>query len=171
MKPTLVIAMLFTSIFALAGCAQEHRRAPAGPATSARAGTRAPDWAAPTLTGRELRFASLGGRPVYLNFFASWCHGCNEEADSIDATARRFAKRGLRVVGIDVGENVKMAAAFRDWHHLRYPIVVDSGRIREAYHVGALPVQVFIDRNGMVVNIVRGQLSADAMRANVQNVL
>jgi thiol-disulfide isomerase/thioredoxin len=113
----------------------------------------------------------LRGKAIYLNFFATWCPPCNEEAPQIDALARSYAARGLQVVGVDVLENARKATAFRVQHHLSYPVVVDSGTLRGQYEINGLPVHVFIDRGGIVRKIVVGELSPAAMRADVESVL
>lgn len=140
-------------------------------AQPAQTGRPAPGWTEPSLPGPMLSLASLRGKAVYLNFFASWCPPCNAEAPSIDALARAYARRGLEVVGVDVLENARKAAAFRSEHHLEYPVVVDSGTLRDQYDVNGLPVHVFIDRRGIVQKIVVGELSPEAMRANVERIL
>jgi thiol-disulfide isomerase/thioredoxin len=118
-----------------------------------------------------LSLASLRGKPVYLNFFATWCPPCVQEAPSIDALSRDFASAGLRVVGIDVLENARKAALFRTQHHLSYPVVVDTGTLRSQYEINGLPVHVFIDRGGVVRKIVVGELSPAAMRENVERIV
>ena len=139
--------------------------------TKARVGQAAPSWSQATLRGPSLSLASLRGKPVYLNFFASWCHGCNEEAPAIEATHKKFATQGLRVVGVDVAENARMAEVFRSAHHLSYPIVIDDGTLQHQYDVGALPVQVFIDRKGIVHQVIRGQVSQSTMVSSVKPIL
>jgi cytochrome c biogenesis protein CcmG/thiol:disulfide interchange protein DsbE len=138
---------------------------------TARVGRPAPVWSEPSLPGPTLSMASLRGKAVYLNFFATWCPPCNQEAPAIDALARAYAGRGLAVVGIDVLENERKAASFRSGHHLSYPVVVDSGTLRNQYSVNGLPVHVFIDRSGVVQKIVIGELSPAAMRADVERVV
>ena len=114
---------------------------------------------------------SLRGKVVYLNFFATWCPPCNEEAPDIVALQREFGARGLQVVGIDVLENARKAADFQHEHRLDYPVVVDDGTLRDQYSVNGLPVHVFVDRRGAVRKIVVGELSAQQMRANVVSLL
>ena len=58
--------------------------------------------------------------------------------------------------------------SFRSGHNLVYPVVVDSGTLRNQYNVNGLPVHVFIDRSGIVRKIVVGELSPEAMRANIE---
>jgi cytochrome c biogenesis protein CcmG/thiol:disulfide interchange protein DsbE len=137
----------------------------------ARVGQPAPAWSEPTSQGTNLALASLRGKVVYLNFFASWCPPCNEEAPAIDALQRQLGSQGLQVVGVDVLENARKAAQFRAEHRLSYPAVVDDGALRDQYSINGLPVHVFIDRAGIVRNVVVGELSADDMRANVLRLL
>jgi thiol-disulfide isomerase/thioredoxin len=106
-----------------------------------------------------------------LNFFATWCPPCNDEAPTLDALQRQYASRGFVVVGVDVLENARKAEQFRLQHHLSYPAVVDDGTLRNQYNVNGLPVHVFIDRGGVVQNVVVGELSAADMRADVLKLL
>lgn len=140
-------------------------------ARTAHVGQAAPAWSEPSLPSGTLTLASLRGKAIYLNFFATWCPPCNEEAPQIDALARSYATRGLQVVGVDVLENARKATAFRTEHHLSYPVVVDSGTLRDQYEINGLPVHVFIDRGGIVRKVVVGELSPASMRADVESVL
>jgi cytochrome c biogenesis protein CcmG, thiol:disulfide interchange protein DsbE len=137
----------------------------------ARVGQPAPAWSEPTSQGTSLALASLHGKVVYLNFFASWCPPCNEEAPAIDALQRQYGSQGLQIVGVDVLENARKAAQFRTEHRLSYPAVVDDGTLRDQYAINGLPVHVFIDRSGIVRNVVVGELSPQDMRTNVLRLL
>jgi cytochrome c biogenesis protein CcmG, thiol:disulfide interchange protein DsbE len=157
--------------FTLAACARAGGDASSVTPSHAHVGQPAPGWNEPSLPGSRLALSSLRGKTVYLNFFATWCPPCNDEAPAIDALQRAYGARGLQVVGVDVLENSAKAAAFRNSHHLNYPIVIDGGGLRDQYNVNGLPVHVFIDRNGIVRKIVVGTLSAAEMRANVEQIL
>jgi peroxiredoxin len=137
----------------------------------AQIGKPAPAFREPVEPGGMLSSASLRGKVVYLNFFATWCPPCNDEAASIDALQRRYGAMGLQVVGVDVLENAAKAAQFRSEHHLSYPAVVDDGTLRDRYNVNGLPVHVFIDRAGVIRRIVVGQMEPDEMRSQVLTLL
>jgi cytochrome c biogenesis protein CcmG, thiol:disulfide interchange protein DsbE len=137
----------------------------------ARVGQAAPAWSEPEVPRGTLSLASLRGKVVYLNFFATWCPPCNEEAPSIDLLQRRYGSVGLQVVGVDVLENAHKAEIFRSQHHLSYPAVVDDGTLRDQYGVNGLPVHVFIDRRGVVRRIVIGEMSSGEMREAVVKLL
>jgi thiol-disulfide isomerase/thioredoxin len=157
--------------FALAACAHGGSEATSATPSHAHVGQPAPSWSEPSLPGSRLAMSSLRGKAVYLNFFATWCPPCNEEAPAIDALQKTYGARGLQVVGVDVLESSAKAAAFRASHHLDYPVVVDGGVLRDQYNVNGLPVHVFIDRNGIVRKIVVGTLSAAEMRVNVEQII
>ncbi len=163
-------ALASLALCALAACGHGSG-SPGAASQTARIGQPAPSWSEPSLPGPQLTLASLHGKAVYLNFFATWCPPCNQEAPAIDALQRRYGDRGLQVVGVDVLENAAKAGQFRAQHHLSYPVVVDAGTLRDQYNVNGLPVHVFIDRTGVVRKIVVGELSPADMRRNVESLL
>jgi cytochrome c biogenesis protein CcmG/thiol:disulfide interchange protein DsbE len=160
-RPVAVVMLL-----ALTNCAASTQAA--GPPSKGRP---APQWTEPTSTGGQLSSESLRGKPVYLNFFATWCPPCNEEAPSVNALQKKYAAKGLVVVGVDVQENAAKAEAFRKEHNLSYATVVDSGTLRDAYNVNGLPVHVFIDRTGVVQNITIGEMSPGQIENQIQHVV
>lgn len=159
------------STLLLAACAGGGGHSAQGGDGVAHVGNPAPTWSESTSRGSRFDAASLHGKVAYLNFFATWCPPCNEEAPTIDALQRQYGARGLQVVGIDVLENARKAGDFQRQHGLSYPVVVDDGTLRGEYAVNGLPVHVFIDRQGIVRSIVVGEISARDMRANVLRLL
>jgi cytochrome c biogenesis protein CcmG/thiol:disulfide interchange protein DsbE len=167
-----VVAAAALAALILAGCGRGGNAAsPSDASGPARVGRAAPSWSEPSLPGPTLALASLHGKAIYLNFFATWCPPCNAEAPALDALQRQYGVRGLQVVGVDVLENARKASLFRDEHHLSYPVVIDAGTLRDQYDVNGLPVHVFIDRGGVVRKIVVGELSPPDMRLNVERIL
>jgi len=139
--------------------------------STARVGQLAPNWTEPTASGDKLALSSLRGQPVYLNFFATWCPPCNEEAPYINELQKRYASRGLRVVGVDELESAKKAQQFVKKYGLVYPAVVDDGTLQGQYSVNGLPVHVFIGRDGIVKKIVVGEMDRSDILAAVQTIL
>ncbi|MGC8485853.1 MAG: TlpA family protein disulfide reductase [Candidatus Baltobacteraceae bacterium] len=160
--------MLAAAFALLAGCA--HSATSTAPA-HASVGAMEPSWNERTDTGSMLSSSSLLGKPVYVNFFASWCPPCNDEASDIEALSKRYASRGLQVVGVDVMENADKAALFGREHHLTYPLVVDDGTLRNAYQLDGLPVHVFIGADGVVHAIRIGELTKAEMMRNIRAIL
>lgn len=142
-----------------------------GASSVARIGQPAPQWTQKTASGNSLSLASLRGKPVYLNFFATWCPPCNEEAPDINALQKRYASRGLQTVGVDELENAKKAREFVKKYGLVYPAIVDDGTLQTQYSVNGLPVHVFINRRGTIQKIVVGEMSKAEIAAAINTIL
>jgi thiol-disulfide isomerase/thioredoxin len=103
------------------------------------------------------------GRPVWLNFFASWCPPCNDEAADIVAIAAKYGD-ALAVIGIDVRESADKARGFRVKHNIPYPIALDeTGSVFRALGLKQYPTHVFVDAIGMISCISVGDLTAEQM--------
>lgn len=138
---------------------------------SAAVGRLAPSWSEPTSSGAKISMDSLRGKPVYLNFFATWCPPCNEEAPDINALQKKYAKQGLQVVGVDELENAKKAESFVRKYALVYPAVVDDGTVGDPYAVNGLPVHVFITRSGVIKKIFTGEMSKAQIESDIRSIL
>ena len=123
-----------------------------GTTASVQVGKAAPDFALRLLTGQSLRLADLKGKPVLLNFWASSCPHCQQEAPVMVRMFERYRDKGLEVVSINViWDKADDARRFVETYHLPYPVGLDaSGAIGGAYGVDATPATFFIDRNGVV---------------------
>jgi cytochrome c biogenesis protein CcmG, thiol:disulfide interchange protein DsbE len=125
-------------------------------------GEPAPDFSAATLQGSRLSLSSLRGRPVLINFFASWCTVCEAELPGIEQAYQEHQASGFSVVGVNTLETGDGLAFYRQLH-LTFPAVYDPGnpgRIGSAYGVTqGLPASVFVDRAGKVQLIQYGPVS------------
>ncbi len=140
-----------------------------GPASAApHSGDAAPPFSIPRTSGGNLTLASLHGKPVYLNFFASWCAPCNAEAPGVADLAKKYAARGLKVVGVNEQEDKGKAAAFARQYKWPFAVAVDDGAMGKDYGVIALPVHIFIDKNGKISTYRLGEMEpseiADAIK-------
>jgi cytochrome c biogenesis protein CcmG, thiol:disulfide interchange protein DsbE len=139
---------------------------------TAHVGQAAPDWTDPLVSGNgSLAMAQLRGKPVFMDFFATWCPPCNAEAPMVNAAYKQYAQQGLQVIGVDVQENAQKAKQFVDQHQLTYPAVVDSGTLSDQYRINGMPVGVFIDKTGVVRKIEVGQLSPEQLNADIKSIL
>jgi len=99
-----------------------------------------------------LDLASLRGRPVVLNFWASWCVPCKGEAPMLESAWRQYRKQGLVFLGVDYHDVTGDARTFLAHHGVTYPTVQDgSGKIADSYGVSAVPETYFINRKGRLV--------------------
>jgi thiol-disulfide isomerase/thioredoxin len=118
-----------------------------------------------------LQLASLRGKVVVLNFWASWCYPCKQEAPTLAAAAKRYAGRVV-VLGVDVNDFTGDARKFAHRYGLDYPIVHDNHNVTSpTYGLTGLPETFFIDRTGKVVVHVAGQVNATEVQDGVQQAL
>jgi len=130
----------------------------------------APEFSLARLNGEgQLRLASLRGKAVVLNFWASWCVPCKQEAPLLEAAAKRFRSMGLVVVGIDSQDFRSDARRFIKRYGLTYPIVRDGGSSTPThYDVTGFPETWFVDRSGHVVGEhVQGPLTREGLLRNI----
>ena len=125
-------------------------------------GRPAPDFSATTLQGSTLTLSSLRGKPVLINFFASWCTVCEVELPGIEQAYKQHQADGFTVVGVNTLESGDGLAFYRRMN-LTFPAVYDPGnpgRIGAAYGVTqGLPASVFVDRTGNVQLIQYGPVT------------
>jgi cytochrome c biogenesis protein CcmG/thiol:disulfide interchange protein DsbE len=130
----------------------------------------APDFSLRRLNGDgQLRLRSLRGRAVVLNFWASWCVPCKQEAPLLETAAKRYRSAGLVVVGVDAQDFRSDARHFVQHYGLTYPIVHDDGTSTSThYDVTGFPETWFIDRSGHVVGEhVKGPLTRDRLAGDI----
>ena len=135
-------------------------------------GRDAADFALTTLEGDTLTMAHLRGEVVILNFWASWCVPCREEAPLLEQTRRTYEARGLRVVGVLYQDAREDAAAFAARYDLGYPSVVDpDGRTAIDYGVVGIPTSFLIDRDGVIRELQVGPYTDAAIEALMEKYL
>jgi cytochrome c biogenesis protein CcmG/thiol:disulfide interchange protein DsbE len=131
------------------------------PPLGARVGQPAPDFALADLDGNPLQLGDLRGRPVIINFWASWCGPCIEEFPLLQAAASRHRADDLAVVGIVYRDNSEAARAFLARLGATWPAAMDPGeQVAESFGIYGPPETFFIDRDGVVRGRQIGQLTA-----------
>jgi len=127
-------------------------------------GGRAPDFTAPLLAGGgSLELSDLRGKPVMLNFWASWCVPCKDEAPLLRQAFRAYGDR-IAFVGVDVKDSRSDAIAFARRTGLSYPHVRDEGgTIYSDYGLTGQPETFFIDGDGTIVEHVNGPVDEGAL--------
>ena len=136
------------------------------------AGDSAPSFALPGARGGTVASTSYRGKPVYLNFFASWCAPCNDEAGGVSTLYAKYHRRGLAVVGIDELEDKGKALGFAQDHRWPFAIALDNdGGFLKAYEALGLPVHVFIDKHGKISTFRLGEMQPDEIRLAIEKIL
>lgn len=121
------------------------------------AGRRAPDFVLPILSGGpaglggRLALHELRGRPVVLNFWASWCAPCRAETPLLVRLNKVYGPRGLVIVGIDTEDEIADARMFVGQYHVDYTVVASPDeKLMASYAIPGLPTTVFIGPDGVI---------------------
>ncbi len=116
-----------------------------GPAESGKA----PDFTLTTFEGRTVTLSKLRGQVVVINFWASWCVPCREEAPYLETTWRKYRDRGVVFIGVDYVDTEKAALAFLKEFNIDYLNGPDIGtRISSTYRIKGVPETYFVAKNG-----------------------
>lgn len=120
----------------------------------ATVGHEAPAFELPTLSGETLSSSDLKGHPVVVNFWASWCLPCREEAPLLERTWRQYRDDGVIILGINIKDAESDAKAFVEEFDITYPVVRDVDQeVTRAFGVRGLPETFFIDHEWRFVAI------------------
>jgi cytochrome c biogenesis protein CcmG/thiol:disulfide interchange protein DsbE len=117
------------------------------------------DFIVKDMNGATVRLADFRGRPVILNFWATWCGPCRIEIPDFIALADQYKDRHLVVLGVSVDDQPEALRQFATEHRMNYPIIVGLGEdhLQEAYDaVMAIPVTWFIRADGTVQAVQKG---------------
>lgn len=135
--------------------------------------TPAPDFQLDDLQGSgQISLADLRGDVAVINFWASWCGPCREEAPALEHTWRTYRVRGVRFLGVDEIDNAAAARTFVRQLGLTYPSVFDpAGRLAAPYRLYGLPTTVIVDPGGQIVYRFTGFLTEPALSAALDDVL
>ena len=133
------------------------------------AGHPAPNFALKTLTGETIRLSDFAGKPVLVNFWATWCGPCQSEFPDFQQASVDNADK-LVIIGIN-----NTATDQREWVDdfvakmgATFPIVLDEdGKISAAYQIRGLPTSIFIDRDGIVNEVFTGPINKAYIEAKL----
>jgi cytochrome c biogenesis protein CcmG, thiol:disulfide interchange protein DsbE len=100
----------------------------------------------------KLALASLRGKPVVINFWASWCEPCKGEAKMLEQAFNQYRSQGVVFLGVDYHDVASDARTFLTHHGITYPTVQDgSGMVGDKYGLTGVPETYFVDRSGKLV--------------------
>ncbi|WP_184134712.1 TlpA family protein disulfide reductase [Deinococcus humi] len=135
-------------------------------------GKPAPDFTLTSLDEVSISLASLKGRPVVLNFWASWCGPCREEAPLFRELGAQQTADGAAILGILFQETKEQNARdFIKEFALAYPTLRDPGiNTGVDYGVSGIPETVFIDKEGIVQFMDRGGLTRERLNAGLEKI-
>ena len=147
----------------------------AGKVPAPQQGFLAPDFELKTTTGETIKLSDLRGQAVLVNLWATWCPPCRAEMKSIEKVYNEYKDQGLVVLAVDMTyqDVPTKIAPFVAEQGLTFPILLDeTGAVGKSYQLRSLPSSYFINRDGVVHEVVIGGPMAEALlRTRVEEIL
>ncbi len=159
---SLVRVLLTTVLLLIQGCSEEEPLAIEA----------APDFKVELFNGGDFSLAAQRGKPVIINFFASWCLSCGEETPIIEKLAREYGPDRVAFLGIAVDDTEKKAKQFMQKIGLTIPAGLDrTGAIKDAFGLYGMPTTFFIDKQGMVSYFHPGVVTEQLLKHELDKIL
>ncbi|WP_270182497.1 redoxin domain-containing protein [Alkalihalobacillus sp. CinArs1] len=146
----------------------------AEPSVGTEINDRAPDFTLTTLEDEEkVSLSDFEGKPVFLNFWATWCPPCEEEMPDIQAFADQYGEE-VEVISVNFTKfepKKDEIPIFVEENNLRFPVLMDNeGKVGEdLYKVISMPTSYMIDREGVIVEKRVGPLTLEEMEEWLQS--
>ena len=164
--PVLAVAVLFTAAGAWFG-ARQFRSSPAAAGAIEQFYSRT----MPDASGKATAMTQWKGRPLVLNFWATWCAPCVEEMPELTALQRDLQPKNMQILGIGI-DNPASISAFADKYKIAYPLYVAGMEGSElsrqlGNQAGGLPFTVLVDASGKVKKTYLGRLKMEELRRDI----
>lgn len=144
------------------------KKAQGGPLQSGMA----PDFSLTGFDGREVTLSELRGQVVVVNFWASWCQPCRQEAAYLENTWRKYRDQGVVFIGVDYVDTEKEALAYIEEFDITYLNGPDlQTRISQAYNIQGVPETFFIAKNGELRGMHIGPLVPPQLDDKIEELL
>lgn len=132
----------------------------------------APEFSATDLDGHTWTLDGLEGRPVVINFWATWCPPCREELPVLQKLSDEYAEDDLVILLVDVQESKELVRDYLAARNVTLPCVLDEdGRLSRLYRVNSFPTNVLIRPDGTIDGRIVGWQGEDHLRRGIEFIL
>lgn len=155
-----------------AGSSQADAKAAAGqgdsviefkPGMPIKEGVAAPDFTGELMDGTSITLSELQGKPVIINFWATWCGPCVKEMPAFERLKDDFGDK-IGIIAVNCGDDAETVKDFVEENGYTFPVVLDEEySISMLYPTNSIPYTVVLDAEGKVTHISTGALDADTM--------
>lgn len=127
-------------------------------------GESAPNFAGKTLQDEMLVLSNELEGKTLINFWGSWCEPCKREMPALETAHAHYKDNGFKVISINLGQSDLVTEQFVNQYNLTFPVLIDKdGSIKEAYHVGNLPVSFLVNADGVIEKVHEGELTSSTL--------
>jgi cytochrome c biogenesis protein CcmG/thiol:disulfide interchange protein DsbE len=141
-------------------------------AQAPRVGQPAADFTVAGPDGQSISLAQFQGKPVWINFWATWCAPCRAEFPEMDTVYRQYQDQGLVLLAVSFAEQPQAVRSYLERARPSFTIAVDPpGTVAGQYRVMGLPTHVFIDAEGIVRDVRVGPMNQELMRQKLATIL
>ena len=169
----LLLAALIIMPAGVVSCAPPQTAARATQITGWQIGNLAPDFSLVNATGESVSLSDFKGKPVLINFWATWCPSCQEEMPFLQQVYDNWSRKGLILLAIDTGESPAKVKEYFAKESLSLPVLFDfTGSTSDKYGVSAIPTTFFIDGAGVIrQKMVGAYPSARAIEMQLRTIM
>jgi peroxiredoxin len=165
MRNTFILVFILT--LALAATAQSPKTA-----KNSTERSLAPDFNLKDASGKDVKLADLKGKVVLVNFWATWCEGCQVEIPWFVEFQKQYASKGLVVVGISMDDDGwKSVKPWIQEKKVNYPIVIGNEGLGKEYGLEGMPLTALVDREGRIADLHQGIVEKAATEQRIRDLL
>ena len=162
-RRTFAVAVIVLAV--LLGCTRSDER-PAG------ASGDAPNFKLQNLDGKTVQLSDLKGKPVVLDFWATWCQPCRDSIPGMEKLHKDYAGKGLVILSVSLdGGAIEDVRAFQKEYGMTYPVLMGTEEVAAEYSVRTIPMMVVIDKAGKIQKRFLGAGNEDAIEKSVKQLL
>jgi peroxiredoxin len=135
-------------------------------------GQTAPNFDLRDVNGKEVKLSELKGKVVLVNFWATWCEGCQVEIPWLIEFAKKYGDKGLVVIGVSLDDDGwKSVRPWAEEKKVNYPVVIGSQELGKKYGLEGMPLTTLIGRDGKIADSHGGIVDKEATEKKIQTLL
>lgn len=168
-RTSVILVLLATTIFALYLSNKSE-------SSAHRIGEEAPDFKLQqlnqNLSDTSLRLSELRGKGVMVNFWDASCSPCEQEMPFLEQVYESYQDKGIEFIAVSVDVNDFVVQKYIHSFDLSFPVVRDNkDQVKNLYDIGMLPSKIFIDENGVIVDMVQSVLEPSELKSHLDQIV